>query len=1617
MSEKSSSRAEENALYFDGEDATKWDAWNFKMLAYAAKKGHEDAFTTEYFVPEKEKDWTEENKAQKVLMKAAWAQIAMFVHGHALKSVMKVKSKNPREAWERLEKEFAPKEILDVVNLHAEFQKMRLGSVRDDPIEWIELLEENNEKVGEIEVKYLKDDFLMISHVFAGLPKSEYESYVVVQKEKMQKLTLKEMKVSIKAHWTHYIKQDDEKTEDAFYGESKPHFKKTHHPKKRFKGDCNKCGKQGHKGVDCRSSGGNRSSANGNDKNKDVTCYKCNEKGHYARECPSKKSKEEFGLFCGMICQEVMQEIEAEKADDEAAKANDEAEGWSFVGMAAVIAYHEDKQESEDLSSDDSSTADSLPSLLTRYHEDSSVSSDDSSMPSLVTRYHEDSSDDESEDDSTSESVKELIGDKVVFVTGANSENGERGPDIVVKWLLDTGASIHADTDGDGVTDEKPCQSSIKIADGNVIKPRGIGAKTIFDHKTGYPLKIKKMHVIPEFSKRIISVSKMIDEGFDVRFGKEEAVIKDKSGKTIKCPKEKSSGLYYLHARGQESVHSAATEAENSTWKTVVTEVDSETGIDKSMKTVVKMPKSIDINKAHDDCGHKGEALLRKTYKRIGVELTGTLLPCEGCGYSKAKAKAVSKTTSVKATKPGERLYLDTTGPFSPTLNGYKFWIQVVDDFTRHGFCEFNKNKKGMGEFIRKLILKLRALGMTTKYLRCDNAGEHLKEMLALCDEFAMVLELTAPDTPQQNGVVERRIVILKQRALAMMIAADLVKKIRELLWCEAVSCANDLENISASTVRDKFPIEMMKGTMSKLYPYFQPFGRVAYICIRKKFKATWKEKSVKHIMVGYAKNHSSDTYRFYNPKTNSISESRDVSTWAEWKRVDPKNDMSVFNKNPELLTTPMGLDAVEVTEPVATPRVSFNLIPDDDDEEVDSEAGRKEPGEPLDTSKSTTTEEIVTTGETPATAAATAAEASEQKERKLERELKKLETNWNPPANKEKQPAVIEELEREVHFVFNTELMTEHGDPKGFWEAVEGPNGDLWLQASGMEAMNFIKRGSWRKKLRSEVLKEGRKIVGTKWVYKTKDEPDGSVRYKGRIVSLGYMQIPGVDYTQSFSPVGNDTSVRIIIGLALYNDEWIIEVIDVEAAFLEGDMERSMFIEWPTGMVHLGFITEEDREQYCIEQLKSMYGNSDAALIYFKLFKSHVVDGEMGMEQSLADPCVFFKKENGKVVLVAVCHVDDNAIAGTSDWIKWFKEGVKKRFGITDLGVLKKHLGIWYEWKVDENGERYVVATMPKLVRQIIECTEKAVGHEIKKSTVPATPGTCLEKNPEGEETLMESEYRSIVGKSMYLVCKLFVEGSNPVRELAKFFSNPGVQHWKAAEKFAGYLKENEENIKLTYRKPKELRMVSSVDSNYATDKESRRSVSGNLHTMGGMITNWLCNTQSNVTLSVTEAEYQSMSKGLQEVLFSQMLINEIAGCVHMAIILEDNTGAIFLVKNQQVGARTKHIDIRHHFLREHWEKKSFYVKYVKSEDNESDILTKNTIEKILKGHAENIRNGTPMAWRDYETTIDTVNSVATAWRENVENTGMDESWIEVCHRPTRKSSLRKSKHGSIGG
>ena len=199
----------------------------------------------------------------------------------------------------------------------------------------------------------------------------------------------------------------------------------------------------------------------------------------------------------------------------------------------------------------------------------------------------------------------------------------------------------------------------------------------------------------------------------------------------------------------------------------------------------------------------------------------------------------------------------------------------------------------------------------------------------------------------------------------------------------------------------------------------------------------------------------------------------------------------------------------------------------------------------------------------------------------------------------------------------------------------------------------NFLYRDAWIPTSLKKVCEKGRKPVGVKWVFKTKLEANGEERLKSKIVTKGYLQIPGVDFTEKFSPVATDMSTRIIIGITLYyasDYEWVCETFDVEAAFLEPYLDIEMYIEWPEGMVELGFLTEEQKNSTCIQLRRSMYGNVDAVLRWQRKFTEYLVK-ECGFQALASDPCIFlFLRVDAKLKIVMSTHVDDSLCAGKKE-------------------------------------------------------------------------------------------------------------------------------------------------------------------------------------------------------------------------------------------------------------------------------------------------------------------------------------------------------------------------------
>ena len=194
----------------------------------------------------------------------------------------------------------------------------------------------------------------------------------------------------------------------------------------------------------------------------------------------------------------------------------------------------------------------------------------------------------------------------------------------------------------------------------------------------------------------------------------------------------------------------------------------------------------------------------------------------------------------------------------------------------------------------------------------------------------------------------------------------------------------------------------------------------------------------------------------------------------------------------------------------------------------------------------------------------------------------------------------------------------------------------------------------------------------------------------------------------------------------------------------------------------------------------------------------------------------------------------------------------------------------------------------------------------------------------------------------------------------MSQHFDNPGEVQWKQLLHLVSYLNEMRDMglvMNVDTSEMEHCRVESFVDSDFATDPEKRRSVTGYLVFVDGALVAWKSKRQGSTTLSSTEAEYVALSQVACEVKFVYNLLTEMGISVKTPMV-EDNQGAIFLAKNEALGQRTKHIDTRCHFTRELIQIGLLSVVYIKSEDNMADTMTKNLNEKLFWKHTGKVMN-----------------------------------------------------------
>ena len=281
---------------------------------------------------------------------------------------------------------------------------------------------------------------------------------------------------------------------------------------------------------------------------------------------------------------------------------------------------------------------------------------------------------------------------------------------------------------------------------------------------------------------------------------------------------------------------------------------------------------------------------------------------------------------------------------------------------------------------------------------------------------------------------------------------------------------------------------------------------------------------------------------------------------------------------------------------------------------------------------------------------------------------------------------------------------------------------------------------------------------------------------------------------------------------------------------------------------------------------------------------------------------------------------------------IQALQRALTDAFDMTDLGIVHEYLGVEFEYRTSGiwiHQRAYINKLLQKF--QMQDCTT---------CTLPMDPGIKLQKDMQSN-TFDPQLYRSLVGSLIYLT-NTRPDICYAVSCLSRYMDLPQQTHWTAAKQILRYLKGTIE-FALQFSAKEVTYLNSYADADWGRDLDTRRSTSGVLHRIGNSLIDWSSKLQPTVSLSTTEAEYRVLTDASKDVVHLRRLLHELGvDTTAPTRILSDNESCIKLVQNPVSHARTKHIDIQHHFIREQVKAGTTTVGYVPACLQQADFLTK---------------------------------------------------------------------------
>lgn len=842
-----------------------------------------------------------------------------------------------------------------------------------------------------------------------------------------------------------------------------------------------------------------------------------------------------------------------------------------------------------------------------------------------------------------------------------------------------------------------------------------------------------------------------------------------------------------------------------------------------------------------------------------------------------------------------EIVHSDLCGPMeTPSAGGAKYFITFVDDYSRKVYVYFLKNKLDIKSVFERFKNEVEnETDRRIKILRTDNGKEYCNNMFLKClADSGIKHQTSTPYTPEQNGLAERMNRTLVERAKAMLFDANLKKE----YWAEAVATAAYIVNRSPSRVlAEVTPFEKWSGKKPNI-SHLKIFGSKAMVHIPKQNRLKWDRKSRELIFVGYCE--TTKGYRLHDPKTRKTVISRDV-IFIENIKKDIKESLPL-----ESVPSP------QFTEVPLSSQINHSENSNCDQEREETLHIPSSQNDTLSPQNSDISFDSCTQNED---------DKDETYYPSSSEDLDSVE----PFENK----MTLRPRNRGVHFD-NTNFLcvAQFSDPLTVEEALSCAEAQHWRDAMDEEYKALMENNTW--KLVS--LPSSKRAIPCKWVFKTKTNEKGDVvKYKARLVIKGCSQKKGIDYNEVFSPVVRFSSLRYLFALAAKYDFDILQM-DAISAFLQGDIEEEVYMVQPSHY--------EKGEEVCLLQ-KSLYGLKQASRQWNKKLDSALKG--LGLEQSHLDPCIYFKIVDEKDMLFVAIYVDDLMIfTNQQKSADYFKNELSKRFKMKDLGEICYCLGMHVE-RDRTKGKIYLDQR-----KYILEVLNKFGLSDCKPVNTPLDMNTKIKGSTEEGKILHDIPYQEAIGCLLYISQVTRPDISFAINMLSKYNNKPEMHHWVALKRVMRYLK-GTQDYRLTFKQTQDEELTHGYcDADWANSEDDRRSVTGYIFLLQGGSISWNSRRQATVALSTTEAEYMALSTCVQEALWLRQFQEDFWPQLKNKplTIYSDNQSSIKLSGSDGYHSRTKHIDVRHHFVRDKVIGGLIEVQYIQTDQMVADALTKAT-------------------------------------------------------------------------